>query len=309
MHLLPSKTMGTACKDNQTPVKKTASAVPRVGSAITRLSTQTWANECNPRFCNSYLHGTTIISTMRPSRKWQLLVSLLAFIAIVPHLSAMVAEGRLYHGRVVQCLHGGAWIGQRNLGVYTRAQIYKEQVFTGTVHSVVEISFTDRRLQIVPDEVLLGDASGEITATMNQACLRENSPEIKAGDKWLFFLRTLYRDAIPYNVVDFDSPAQPVSLAQYDICLLRLRTDIDESCIALMPARRLDPPSFCPPWKVTRLFTNPLPRSSPLLEPEIKLAHISPPPEFGAHDGNGGSAAGPTFQPRGWPFSCSPDDD
>src|ERR1700686_2154728 len=47
MHLLPSKTTGTACKDNQTPVKKTASAVPRVGGAITGLSTQTWVNECN----------------------------------------------------------------------------------------------------------------------------------------------------------------------------------------------------------------------------------------------------------------------
>jgi hypothetical protein len=247
---------------------------------------------------------------MLPSRKWRLLVSLLAFIAIVPHISALVAEDRLYHGRMVQCLHGGPWIGQRNLGVYTRAQIYEERVFTGTVQSAVEISFTDRRLQIVPDEVFLGDVSGEITATMNQACLRENPPEIKAGDKWLFFLRTLYRDAIPYDVVDFDSPAKPVSLAQYDLCLLRLRTDIDESCISLMPARRHEPPSFCPPWKVTPfLFTNPLPRYRPFPEPEIKLAHISPPPEFRAHDANGGNATGATFQPRGRLFSCSPDDD
>ena len=239
-----------------------------------------------------------------------MLASLLALMSTVRHLSALVAEDRMYHGTMVQCLHGGAWIGQRNLGVYTRAQIYKELAFTGTVKSVVEVSFTDRRLQIVPDEVFLGDVSGEITATMNQACLRDNPPDVKAGDKWLFFVRTLYRDAIPYDVVDFDSPAQPVSLAQYDICLLRLRTDIDESCIVLMPVRRHVAPTFCPPWKKAwPLFTNPFPRPSPSLEPEINLAHISPPLEFRTPDANGENATGLTFQPRAGFFSCPSDDD
>jgi hypothetical protein len=245
-----------------------------------------------------------------PSRKWLMLASLLAFIGTVRHLSALVGEDRMYHGTIVQCLHGGPWIGQRNLGVYTRAHIYKELAFTGTVKSVVEVSFTDRRLQIVPDEVFLGDVSGEITATMNQACLRGSPPDVKAGDKWLFFVRTLYRDAIPYAVVDFDSPAQPVSLAQYDICLLRLRTDVDESCIALMPARRHVAPTFCPPWKkAAPLFTNPFLRSSSSLEPEINLAHISPPLEFRTLDANEGNATGLTFQPRAGLFSCSPNDD
>ena len=241
------------------------------------------------------------------SRKWRLLVSLLAFSYVVPHLSALVGERRLYHGVVVQCLHGGPWIGQRNLGVYTRAQIYEERVFIGTVESAVEISFTDRRLQIVPDEVLLGDVSGEITATMNQACLRENPPEVKAGDKWLFFLRVLYRDAIPYYVVDFDSPAQPASLAQYDICLLRLHSDIDESCIALMPARPRDTRGIC------RLKLKPYSfmSHSPNLFQEfkehgIRLAHISSPPEFRTHDGLHATGI---FKTPDWLFSCPPDDD
>ncbi len=208
---------------------------------------------------------------MLPSQKWRLLVFLLTFIGMVPHLSALIGEARLYRGVEIQCLHGGPWIGQRYLGVYTRAQIYEEQVFTGTVRSVVETSFAERRLQIVPDEVLLGSVSGEITATMNQACLRENPPEIKSGDTWLFFVRTQYRDAIPYLVVDFDSPAKPVSLAQYDICLLRLRTDIDESCIPLMPARRQVPLHFvcqrewhhiCPPISSPVLAQYQKPKSS-----------------------------------------------
>jgi hypothetical protein len=96
--------------------------------------------------------------------------------------------------------------------------------------------------------------------------------------------------------VDFDSPAKPVSLAQYDICLLRLHADIDESCIGLMPARRLEPPSFCSPSKVKAFwFINPFPvYSSRPKEPEIKLAHISPPA---------------IIQRRGWIFSCLPADD
>jgi hypothetical protein len=194
--------------------------------------------------------------------------------------------------------------------VYTRAQIYKERVFTGTVQSVVEISFTDRRLQILPDEVLLGEVAGEITATMNLACLREKPPDVKAGDKWIFFVRTLYRDAIPYDVVDFDSPAQPVSLAQYDICVLRLHADIDESCIPLMPARRHESH-----WDCTRTnakspsVTNPFPRSSPFPAPEIKLELISPPLEFRAHNASGEYAPAVNFQRLDRAFWCSLDDD
>ncbi len=216
----------------------------------------------------------------------------------------------MYHGRIVQCLHGGAWVGQRNLGVYTRAQIYKERVFTGTVQSVVEISFTDRRLQIMPDEVLLGDVAGEITATMNQACLREKPPDVKDGDKWLFFVRTLYRDAIPYDVVDFDSPAQPVSLAQYDICVLRLHADIDESCIPLMPARRHESHRDCTRTNaMIPSVANPFPRSSPFRVPEIKLEFISPPLEFRAHDASGGNTPAVNLQRPGGAYWCSYYDD
>ncbi len=241
---------------------------------------------------------------MLPSQKWRLLVSLLTFVGIVPDLSALIGEARLYRGVEIQCLHGGPWIGQRYLGVYTRAQIYEEQVFTGTVQSVVETSFTERRLQIVPDEVLLGNVSGEITATMSQACLRDSPPEIKAGDKWLFFVRTQYRDAIPYFVVDFDSPAKPVSLAQYEICLLRLHADIHESCIALMPARRKVPPSFCLPKRVVpHLSANLFSRSS--RSAGIELARVSPPREFRAHDANTGYASEIALQPRGWHIACS----
>jgi hypothetical protein len=169
----------------------------------------------------------------------------LALICMGQSLSAVIVEGRQYHGTQIQCVHGGAWISETQLGVYSRARIY-EQVFTGTVQSVVEISFTDKRLKIIPDEIFLGDVAGEITATVNQACLPENLPEIKAGDKWLFYFKTkryLHPDATPPYItsdglmVVFDSPSKPVSNAEYDICLLRHHSDLRESCIAAMPPR------------------------------------------------------------------------
>ena len=64
-----------------------------------------------------------------------------------------------------------------------------ESIFTGMVASVTEISDTDRRLEIVPEENFLGQSQGMITATVNQACLTANDPDIKPGDEWLFYLR------------------------------------------------------------------------------------------------------------------------
>lgn len=257
-----------------------------------------------------------------PFRQWRLLAFISSFLCILPHLSAIVVEGRMYHGQQVQCVHGGAWIFQRDLGAYSRAQLYKEQVFTGTVRSAVEISFTDKRLQITPDEILFGDVAREITATVNQACLPENLPEIKAGDKWLFFLRTksyLHPDASPPYIttdslmVDFESPAKPVFLAEYDICNLRLHSDLAESCIALMPSRPPEPDLSCGlkpiPW------TSPLPRSAPFQEPakspflrdRVNLKRIVVPLEFRA-SGHVLSAT-VILQVRGRFVSCLPEED
>ena len=248
-----------------------------------------------------------------PSRQWRLLVFVSSFLCVAPHLSAIVVEARMYHGKQVQCIHGGAWLSQRNLGAYSRARLYKEQVFTGTVQSAIEISFTDRRLQIIPDEILFGAVAREITATVNQACLPENRPEIKAGDKWLFFLRTkqyLHPDANPPYIttdglmVDFESPVQPVSLAGYDICNLRLHSDLAESCIALMPSRPREPDISCGLKRF--LSTNLFPQPVPLQEPGnpafqrdgINLKRIAAPPEFPAPDPNVLNAPGVTLQPR-----------
>ncbi|MGD0570622.1 MAG: carboxypeptidase-like regulatory domain-containing protein [Candidatus Sulfotelmatobacter sp.] len=101
------------------------------------------------------------------------------------------------------------------------------RVFTGTVRSAVDVGDTDKRLELVPDEVFVGDKS-ELTATINQACLPENEPEIQAGDKWLFYVRPKrpWDAKTPYIrseglEVPFDSPSKPLTEAEDDIATLR----------------------------------------------------------------------------------------
>jgi len=117
-------------------------------------------------------------AVMMPPRKWRLCLFVLAVFCVVPSLSADIVEMREYHGKQVTCIHSGIRGFGKMCGTYGYAR-----VFTGTVRSVVEIGDTDKRLQLVPDEVFLGDSASEVTATTNQACLHA---EIEAGDKWLF---------------------------------------------------------------------------------------------------------------------------
>jgi hypothetical protein len=58
--------------------------------------------------------------------------------------------------------------GEMGCGTFGSAR-----VFTATVKSATEISDTDKRLELIPDEIFLGSAS-EVTATVNQACLPLN---------------------------------------------------------------------------------------------------------------------------------------
>ena len=101
------------------------------------------------------------------------------------------------------------------------------RVFTGTVKSAVDVGDTDKQLELIPDEVFVGDKS-EVTATVNQACLPEKEPEIKAGDRWLFYIRPKrYWDGkTPYIRSDglevpFYSPSKPITQADDDVATLR----------------------------------------------------------------------------------------
>jgi hypothetical protein len=231
-----------------------------------------------------------------PSRKWRFLVIVLAFACGVPSLSAHVAETHWYHGKKVQCDHGGAWLQVLSLGVYSRARGY-ERVFTGTIQSATDISDTDKRLQIMPDEIILGDAIGKVTATVNAACLPEDIPEIEAGDKWLFYLSNKW----------IGDPSKPVSQAEYDLCLLRLHSDVDESCIAMMPTQRHR--TFPYPFPFCAASRSPLSQqlAKTTFQDGIDLMHIVAPQEL-LHDSKRVKAKEVIFQ-IAWPPLCLSDAD
>lgn len=155
----------------------------------------------------------------------------------MPSLSGIVVEGRKWHGKQIQCIHGGAW-ATRPKACGTLDYEY-QRVFTGAVQSVTEISDTDRRLEIRPKEVFLGESKGNVTAIVNQSCLTPNDPEIKAGDKWLFYLRTnrsFTADGKPTPLngqleIPFDGPSKPLRQAREDVAQLRRLARMTDSGI------------------------------------------------------------------------------
>jgi hypothetical protein len=147
---------------------------------------------------------------MLPKRKLRLVLVVLAVACMVPSLSAVIVVVREYHGKQVQCMYSGLRGVARLCGTEKYAR-----VFTGFVRSSVEVGDTDKLLELVPDEVFVGDSS-EATVITNQACL---STDIQAGDKWLFYL---YRDPKSDNLIlSYDGPSEPITNAEDDVSMLR----------------------------------------------------------------------------------------
>ncbi len=181
------------------------------------------------RIFDSYPLGAIIAAVMLPPRNWRRFVLVVAIVCVIPSLYASLVGMREYHGKKVICVYSGA-VGFSGGGVgrVCGSQSYA-RVFTGTVRSAVEISDTDKRLELVPDETFLGDSASEVTATVNQACLPEDQPEIQPGDKWLFYL---YRDGKTNTlIVPYESPSKPLKQAQEDIATLRHLARLTDSGI------------------------------------------------------------------------------
>lgn len=152
-----------------------------------------------------------MINAMSRERRWRFGTFALTVTCLVPFLSAEIVEQREYHGQMVTCIHSGLVGVARSCGTKGYAR-----VFTGTVKSAIEVGDTDKRLELIPDEIFLGDPKNEVIAITNQACLRT---EIQAGDKWLFYL---YRDTKSDTLVlPYDSPSKPINIAGDDIAMLR----------------------------------------------------------------------------------------
>ena len=144
----------------------------------------------------------------------------------MPCLSAQTREPHLFDRKRVRCKMDRLSIGPRGGHQESCGTRGYTRVFTGTVRSVVDARDTDKRVELIPDEVFVGDKS-ELTATFNQACLLEKGPEIKPGDRWLFYLRPKpYWDPGTRDMttaaleVPINSPSKPVTEAEDDIAIL-----------------------------------------------------------------------------------------
>ncbi len=91
-----------------------------------------------------------------------------------------------------------------------------EDIFVGSILSVAEISETEMRLQLKPDEVFLGKpASTLMVTTVQGACF----PEMKVGADWLFYLQ---RDEKSHALMlVYGEPSAPEKEAQKEVALLR----------------------------------------------------------------------------------------
>jgi Carboxypeptidase regulatory-like domain len=166
---------------------------------------------------------------MTAKRNPRIALVVLVVACLVPSLSAVIVEIRDYHGKKFSCVHGGLVGVAKECGTEGYAR-----VFTGTVKSATDVGETDKRLQIVPDEIFLGDSANEVTAIANQACL---GSEIQAGDKWLFYLR---RDPTTGTLVlPYDSPSKPVIVADDDLSMLRDLGRLADSGILIGNVERL----------------------------------------------------------------------
>ena len=141
---------------------------------------------------------------------------------ITSSLFAQVIEIRHYRGKQISCVTSGLKGFNRACGT---SDGY-ETVFIGSVFSVTEISATERRLQLMPEEVFSGTAEGLLTVTTSQgACIGE----FKTGDKWLFYLQ---RDTKTKTLLlSYGSPTRPIGDSQAQIALLRRLANMNDSGI------------------------------------------------------------------------------
>jgi hypothetical protein len=148
---------------------------------------------------------------MSVKRKFWICFFVVVVACLMPSLSAQIVESREYHGKQVSCAYSGLVGVAKSCGTEGYAR-----VFTGIVRSSVEKGDTDKILELVPDEVFVGDHS-DATAIVDQACL---GTDIQAGDKWLFYLnRDPNSDAL---VLSYAGPSKSIGKSEDDISMLRL---------------------------------------------------------------------------------------
>lgn len=85
----------------------------------------------------------------------------------------------------------------------------------------------EKRLQLIPDEIFVGDAT-EASAITNQGCL---STEIQAGQRWLVYL--FQNQKSDELILGYEGRSKPIEQAQKDIEILRHLSHTPDSGIVI----------------------------------------------------------------------------
>jgi hypothetical protein len=119
--------------------------------------------------------------------------------------------------KTIWCMHTG--LSSTLQDCDTRSDWYS-YVFVGVISEVTPAENDEKKLQIVPEEIFSGAPPNPLTVLTSQGlCMRE----MKAGDRWLFYLRKVEGKPIVLDYYGNDS--RPAADAQSQIeTLRRLKT-------------------------------------------------------------------------------------
>jgi hypothetical protein len=127
---------------------------------------------------------------------------------------------------------------------YCGMRVYA-RVFTGSVASVVLRKDNVKELQLIPEEVFLGEPISEVNVILDDPCALVNQPEIKVGDQWLFFLSSYGFHQNDHTATDlfFErfNPSKPLPEAQDEIDTLRYLAQNTETGILDGKVERIGP--------------------------------------------------------------------
>jgi hypothetical protein len=125
--------------------------------------------------------------------------------------------------KTVMCMHSGLTSTLNDCGARPDSYTY---AFVGLISAVAPIENDEKEIQIVPEEVFLGEPATPLKVLTSQAdCLHE----LKVGDRWLFYLRNVKGSQI---VLDFyGNDSLPLAAAQEQVAYLRRLKEIGNFAI------------------------------------------------------------------------------
>jgi hypothetical protein len=151
--------------------------------------------------------------------------ALLLFSLSTPASGQTTTHSPKYYHKWLDCTVGG---GLRGFSSSCGIMNNYAYIFVGSIISATQISDIEKRLQLQPHEMFLGNAPDELTVITSRAdCLQE----IKPGDEWLFYLSS--DRTTKQLVLEYGSPSGPIGDRTEPITMLRRLSRMTDSGIII----------------------------------------------------------------------------